>query len=86
MKFQGALITEQGITFAVVVVKKPFLQNTLTSNKKREEYQQIFPGIPIILAAKEGRGIFQFQGRKDLVNLLASIDSSRIPWKDYSVS
>jgi hypothetical protein len=33
MKFQGALIKEQGVTFAVIVVKQNILQSTTEANK-----------------------------------------------------
>ena len=86
MKIQGAVIKEQGITFAIVVVKKSAMQTTHGSNTTRANMQPLFPGLQLVLASQDSRGAFEYQGRKDLVNFLASIDASRIPWKEYTFS
>ena len=85
MKFQGSIIEEQGVTFAIVIVKKSAMGTTMVANKTQANMQAHFPGIPVVLASQDLRGIFQFQGRKDLVNLLTSIDPAQIPWKEYTV-
>jgi hypothetical protein len=45
-----------------------------------------FQGLPIVLASQDSRGVFEYQGRRDIVDFLASIDPSRIPWKHYTIS
>lgn len=85
MKFDGAVIKEQGITFAIVVVK-PFVFNSTTSRENtRDRFSSIFPGMPIILMAQDVRGTPSYYGRTDIVNFLAKIDLRRIPWKTYTV-
>lgn len=86
MKFQGAVIKEQGQTFAVVIVKSHVLQSTSESNDARQSFSSVFPGVPIVLMAQDGRGIPTYLGRKDIVNFLANISVSRIPWKEYTYS
>jgi hypothetical protein len=86
MKIHGAVIKEQGITFAIVIVKKSAMQTNLDSEKTRAAFQGLFSGIPLVLASQDSRGVFEYQGRKDLVGFLASIDAHRIPWKEYTVS
>jgi hypothetical protein len=86
MKVQGAVIKEQGVTFAIVIVKPSAMNTSSDSDRTRAGVQPLFPGLSIVLASQDGNGRFQYQGRTDLVNFLASIDASRIPWKEYTFS
>lgn len=89
MKIQGAIIKEQGVTFAIVVVKKSAMPTDLDAEKTRAAFQlaiRDFSGIPLILASQDSSGDFEYQGRQDIVELLASIDASQIPWMEYIVS
>jgi hypothetical protein len=86
MKFQGALIREQNVTFAIVIVKSFVLQNSSEIERARRSFQPFFPGRPIILMAQDSRGIPTYQGRHDIVAFLANIDPSRIPWKEYTIN
>ncbi|PZN68709.1 MAG: hypothetical protein DM484_31040 [Candidatus Methylumidiphilus alinenensis] len=86
MKIQGAVVKEQNVTFAIVVVKKSAMQTNHASAETRASFQALFPGLPLVLASQDLRGTFEYQGRKDLVEFLASIDASRIPWKEYTFS
>ena len=86
MKIQGAVIKEQGITFAIVIVKPSAMQTTSDSANTRATFQCLFPRLQLVLASQDSRGTFEYQGRKDLVGFLASIDASRIPWKEYTFS
>ena len=86
MQFEGALIKEQGVTFAVVIVKPHILDNSNESENARRGFQPVFPGVPIILMAQDSRGIPTYFGRPDIVKFLANVSISRIPWKKYSYS
>ncbi len=86
MKFQGALIKEQGVTFAVVIVQRRVIDNRSEANNVILSFQPIFPGVPIVLMAQDSRGTPTYYGRQDLVNFLASVPLSAIPWKEYTVS
>lgn len=86
MKFQGAVITEQGITFAVVVVRLATLRSPLLRDKTVSTYTDIFQGIPVVLTAKEPLGAVKYFGRQDIVNYLSTIKPSQIPWKEYTSS
>jgi hypothetical protein len=85
-KFQGAVIKEQGITFAIVIVKPFVLQSQSESEKTVRSFSPYFPGMPLILMAQDGRGTPTYFGRKDIVNFLADIHISQIPWKEYTFS
>ncbi|MCK4828118.1 hypothetical protein KA005_70970 [bacterium] len=84
MKIQGAVIKEQGTTFAIVVVKKHIVDSGRQSEETIVSFAQLFPGIPIVLMAQDTRGIPKYRGRRDIVNFLTNIHPSRIPWKEYT--
>ena len=89
MQMDGAIVSEQGQTFAIVIVKQYVTASSSEAASVRAAFQsQIrdFRGIPLILASQDSRGVFEYQGRRDIVNFLASIDASRIPWKRYTYS
>lgn len=84
MTFEGAVIKEQGVTFAIVVVKASATVTTAGARELTVAYQQFFPGMPIILMSQDGRGTPTFVGRQDIVRFLSNIAVSRIPWKRYN--
>jgi len=86
MKFQGALIKEQGVTFAVVAVKKTVVDNRIEANRTIQSFQSIFPGIPIVLMAQDYQGRAEYYGRQDISRFLANVPLHTIPWKEYSVN
>lgn len=84
MKLQGAVVKEQGVTFAVVIVKQFVIQSQIEFQKAAVAFSNYFPGMPVILMAQDSRGIPTYQGRKDIVEFLANIQVSQIPWKEYT--
>ena len=86
MKVQGAVIKEQGLTFAIVIVKKYVVDSQTQSNDAVNSFGRLFPGMPLVLMAQDSRGIPKYRGRKDIVNFLVNIHPSQIPWKEYTFS
>ncbi|MGA3287421.1 MAG: hypothetical protein ABSD46_08340 [Bacteroidota bacterium] len=86
MRFQGSVIKEQGVTFAVVVVKKNVLDNHSEADRMIRAFYQVFPGVPIVLMAQNYSGVPSYYGRSDIVRFLANIPMESIPWKEYSVN
>jgi hypothetical protein len=84
MKLQGAVIKEQGVTFAIVIVKQFVIQSQIEFQKVATVFSNYFPGIPVVLMAQDSRGIPTYRGRKDIVNFLVNIHVSQIPWKEYT--
>lgn len=84
MQFEGAKITEQGVTFAIVIVK-PYVLNSSDRESLRNSFIPVFGNIPIILMAQDSKGIPTYHGKPDIVKFLASIHPSRIPWKQYTI-
>jgi hypothetical protein len=85
LKIIGAVIEEQKVTFAVVLVKEAAMHTNYDAEKTRASLQVLFPGLPLVLASNE-QGEYEYYGRPDLAKFLASIDASRIPWKEYTLS
>jgi hypothetical protein len=84
MKLQGAVIKEQGITFAIVIVKQFVIQSQIEFQKAATAFSNYFPGMPVVLMAQDSRGTATYRGRNDLVNFLANTHVSQIPWKEYT--
>ena len=83
MGFDGAIIKEKNLTFAIVVVK-PSVLNSPSIEEVRTSFIPYFGNMPIILMAQDSRGIPTYNGRRDIVQFLAKINPARIPWKHFS--
>ncbi|HAR94357.1 MAG TPA: hypothetical protein DCR97_00090 [Deltaproteobacteria bacterium] len=87
MRVHGAKIKEQGVTFAVVIVKSQVLNNRPEADKLIQSAQTfLFPGVPVVLMAQDSSGKPTYYGRSDLSKFLASVPLNAIPWKEYSLS
>lgn len=84
--FDGAVIKEQGVTFAIAVVKRGTLSNSLLKKDTLSYFSRFFGNIPTVLMEQDIHGVPQYYGRKDIVKFLSSIHPSRIPWKRYTIS
>lgn len=83
MQIRGAVIIEQGVTFAVFAVKPTVTRYTIRSVQVRRELSAFFPNMPIILMSMDGDGQPHYYGRRDIVEFLKSIRVDQIPWKTY---
>jgi hypothetical protein len=81
MKFQGAVIKEQGQTFGIAVVKRSVLEST-DRDKAQFYFASVF-GVPTVLMAQDLRGRPRFYGRPDIVRFLSRIPIQAIPWREY---
>jgi hypothetical protein len=85
MTFQGAVIREQGVTFAVVIVQKHVIDSSAEASRAIAGFQPVFPGLPVVLMAQDFRGAPTYYGRQDIARFLASLPLEAIPWKQYTV-
>lgn len=86
MQFQGAIINELGITFAVVIVKPHILNNHSDADQLIGSFQQsVFGGIPVVLMAQNYSGIPTYYGRRDIANFLSQVSLQAIPWAEYTI-
>lgn len=84
MRFQGAVIREQGVTFAIVVVKKTVIDFTSKTQEAMQAFSGIFQGLPVVLVAQDSKGVPTWFGRKDIVRFLANVPLYAIPWKKFT--
>lgn len=82
MEITAAMIREQGVEFAVVLVNR---QSTQPATRKAtaRSVQPLFPGRPVVLCSKDSRGTPSYFGRRDLVQFLANVFMEQLPWKKY---
>lgn len=86
MQFEGAVIREQNVTFAVVVVKKHVVDSRIEADRAIRSFAGAFPGLPIVLMAQDGRGRATYYGRRDISGFLARVPLNSIPWKRYTLN
>lgn len=82
--FTGACVTEQGVTFGIIVVLPQVLGNLPQEAMVRAFGQRVFGAIPIVLMDAHTRPA-RFSGRLDLVQLLTQIPVTAIPLVEWSV-
>lgn len=86
MKFQGAVIKEQGVTFAVAIVKRSVLDTPSRREEAVHAFSGLFDGLPVVLMAQDSRGIPTYWGRQDLSGFMADVPLEAVPWHEYRVS
>lgn len=86
MKFQGAVIKEKGVRFALVVVKRHVVQNRHEADKAIGAFGPVFPGIPVILMAQDSKGTPTYYGRKDISRFMVNVPLDAVPWKEYTLN
>ncbi len=85
MQFQGAVIREQRVTFAVVIVKKHIIDNRSVAEDAITSLRPVFPGMPIVLMAQDSYGRPTYFGRRDISQFLSRVPLSAIPWREYTL-
>jgi hypothetical protein len=85
-QIEGAVIREQGVTFAIAVVKPSLLQQPGERDRAVARFSQLFDGPPTILMAQNGRGVPTYYGRRDLVDFMATVPIEAVPWRRYTIS
>jgi hypothetical protein len=86
MRFQGAVVREQGVTFAIVVVQRHVIDNSLEADRAIEDFRPVFPGMPVTLMAQDHRGRPTYYGRADISRFLARVPIRTIPWREYTLN
>lgn len=84
MRVQGAVIREQGQTFAVVIVKSHVVKNRSEAADAIHGFTPVF-GVPVVLMAQDGQGRSTFYGRPDIARFMSSVPLRAIPWREYSI-
>jgi hypothetical protein len=85
MRIQGAVIREQGQTFAIVIVKPHVVQSRAAAAYAIASFTPAF-GVPIVLMAQDGQGRPTFYGRQDIARFLSGVQLHAIPWREYNIN
>jgi hypothetical protein len=85
MRVQGAVVREQGQTFAVVVVKPYVIQSLSEARNAIQSFAPFF-GVPVVLMAQDRGGRPTYYGRPDIARFLASVPLESIPWHEYTIN
>ncbi|SPF36864.1 conserved hypothetical protein [Candidatus Desulfosporosinus infrequens] len=79
-QFDGAVITEQGQTCAVVSVQPAIFQNSVNATMIIKALLPAFNGIPVVLMTLDTKGVPAYFGRGDLITLLENINIKEASW------
>jgi hypothetical protein len=85
MNVDAALVSEQGVTFVVVVVQNSVLSSPTTRTATAAGFAPYWPGVPIVLMAQDARGAPEYWGRTDLAQFLASVPVESLPWRSWTI-
>lgn len=87
MQFDGALVKEQGQAFGIAVVKPSVgAGGSHALSQAQASFANVFGGVPVVLMWQDARGVPSYWGRTDIVNFLANVDPTRIPWRKYTLT
>lgn len=86
MKIHGAVVRDQGVTFAVLVVKPHIVTSSQLSKEFTKFSTAYFPNMPIVLMNQNSKGISTYSGRRDIVKFLTNIHPDQMPWREYTIS
>ena len=79
-QFEGALIREQGIDFAVVIVKRHVLASKATADEVVQAFE-VRLGRPVVLMAQDPRGRPTWYGRRDIVRFMSGVHLAAVRWQ-----
>lgn len=85
MEITGAVIREQGVTFAVVVVKPHVVGNSTEAQSAIAGLTPTFR-MPVVLMSQDSRGVPTFYGRPDIAKFMSRVPIQAIPWKKYTIN
>ena len=86
MRLEGAVIKEQGVTFAVAVVKRVVIDSPQRRTTVARELEPVFGGMPVVLMAQDHRGTPIYWGRRDIARFMSAVPLGAIPWKRYPLN
>ncbi len=86
MTFEGAVIREQGVTFAVMAVQSHVLNMRSDADDVIQSFRGVFGGIPVVLMSQDGRGRPTYYGRPDIARFMSGVPLGMVRWKRYTLS
>ena len=86
MQIDAALVREENVEFAVVVVRRGIIDNTFEANRAQASFAPAFGFVPVVLMELDHQGVPRYYGRRDIVDFLARIDFGCLPWAKWSLN
>jgi hypothetical protein len=83
--FDGAVINQQGVEFAIAVVRRSVFDTPGTRDQAIMEFSAAFGNLPTVLMAQDSRGVPSYYGRPDIVDFLVSVPMEAVPWQRYTL-
>ncbi len=83
--FTAAVIIEQNVTFAVVLVRPETLNDKNFADRLIDTLEPSFGEIPVVLMVQDAAGTPTYYGRTDIAEFLANVPLESMPWKKYAL-
>lgn len=83
--FYGAFVKEQGVNFAILVVKRHVLSSTIGAERMVSAVQAKL-GIPVVLMAQSQSGRPTWYGRKDISKFMSRVPLDAVRWQRITLS
>ena len=80
----AAIVREQGVTFAVAIMKDHVLNCSTTADQQIRAVAMAL-NCPLVVLWGERNGKLR-GNRRDIVNFVSSLHQSQLPWKRYSIA
>ncbi len=83
-KFESTVVTEQGITIAVVSVQPTVFQNSFNAAMIIKGLLPVFKGMPVVLMTLDPQGVPAYYGRSDLILILENFNIKEATWNQIT--
>ena len=80
LSFEGAFVREQGVEFAIIVVKRHVVSTRLESDRMVAAFQTRL-GRPVVLMAQDHSGRPTWYGRKDIAKFMSHVPLAAVRWQ-----
>ena len=82
-----SVMTEEGVTFAVVQVQGYKVETPQEAEETIQAYAPLFPGLPVVvMAVGAGGRPTIYWGRDDLATFMSGVHSASLAWRVYRLA
>ncbi len=85
VQFQGAVVSKEGVVFAIVVVKQHVVENDSRAKMALSVFQKFFGKTPVLLMALDAEGEPHWYGMPELRRLTERAALESIKWRIYTM-
>lgn len=83
-KLTAAIVREQGVTFAVAIMKDHVLADP-SQARNQTQAVALALGCPLVVLMGE-RNRRLYGNRRDVVNFVSRLHPSQLPWREYTLA